>query len=224
VVVGNSGVYPNFNSSVVRLNVDGSIDSSFGNGGTVISAFSTTDSLEAVAIQTDGKIVAAGSAAATSGNNGTNVLLARYNINGGLDPTFGTNGAVITKLRPRIPDFWYFSASAQDVALLADGKILIGAQTTTAAFGRMALLRYNSDGTLDQTFGKRGVTVIEFPVQNPNGGVTALALALQADGKAVLGGYVVDNSFSNFALARVNADGSVDSTFGNNGEVTTAFG
>jgi uncharacterized delta-60 repeat protein len=224
VIVGYSGVYPEANSAVARLNNDGSPDNSFGSGGSVISVFSTTDGLEAVAVQSDGRIVAVGWAAVTSGNNGTEVLVARYNSDGTLDTSFGANGAVMTNLRSHIPDYWFFTASAEDVALLADGKILVAAQTTTVSFGRMALLRYNSDGTLDQTFGEKGVTTIEFHVQNPNGGATAVALALQADGKAVLGGYVSDYSFSNFALARVNADGSLDSTFGNNGEVTTVIG
>lgn len=106
VVVGYSGVYPSFNSALARLNSDGSLDTTFGNGGTVIAPFSTTDSLEAVAIQTDGKIVVVGSAAATSGNNGTDVLVARYNCNGTLDTTFGSSGSVITELRGNdIPKF-----------------------------------------------------------------------------------------------------------------------
>ncbi|MEP6601811.1 MAG: delta-60 repeat domain-containing protein [Nitrospirota bacterium] len=226
VVVGFSGVYPGFNSAVARHNSDGSLDTTFGNGGIVISHFSTTDSLDAVAIQSDGKIVVVGSAQATSGNNGTNVLVARYNSNGTLDTTFGTNGAVITKLRSNIPPSWYFSASAQDVAVLADGKILVAGQTTSVAFGRMALLRYNSNGTLDQTYGDAGKVITEFPVgpNGVNGGVGANALALQADGKAVLAGSYVDNSFSEFALARINPDGSPDTTFGTDGRVTTSIG
>jgi uncharacterized delta-60 repeat protein len=226
VVVGDSGVYPGFNSAIARHNSDGSLDTSFGNSGTLISHFSTTDSFTAVAIQPDGKIVAVGSAAATTGNNGTDVLVARYNSDGTLDARFGSNGAVITKLRGDIPPSWYFSASAQDVAVLTDGKILVAGQTTTVAFGRMALLRYNSDGTPDSTFGDAGTVITEFPIgpNGVNGGVSALALALQADGKAVLVGSYVDNSFSEFALARITPEGSADASFGSNGEVTTSLG
>ena len=223
IVVGFSGIYPGANSSLARHNSDGSLDASFGNGGTVITHFSTTDSLTAVAVQPDGKIVAVGAAAATSGNNGTNVLVARYTAAGALDASFGTNGSVITKLRGNIPAGSYFSASAQDLALLPDGKVLVAGQTTTVAFGRMAVLRYNSDGTLDQSYGQAGVVITEFPVgpNGVNGGVSALALAQQSDGKSVLAGSYVDNGFTEFALARINSDGSADGTFGTNGQVTT---
>ncbi|MBA3543144.1 MAG: hypothetical protein H0T83_01675 [Chthoniobacterales bacterium] len=226
VAVGDSGIYPGFNAAITRLNSDGSLDSSFGNGGTVINHFSTTDSFAAVAIQPDGKIVAVGSAQATTGNNGTDVLLARYNSDGTLDSTFGTNGAVITKLRSNIPAGWYFSASAVDVTVLADGKILIGGYTITVAFGRMALLRYNPDGTLDQAFGDAGKVITEFPVgpNGVNGGAYAAALAVQADGKAVLAGSFTDNSFSEIAVARINSDGSADTSFGTGGRVTTSLG
>lgn len=110
--------------------------------------------------------------------------------------------------------------------MLADGKILAAGQTTTVAFGRMALLRYNSDGSLDQTYGDNGVTITEFPVgpNGVNGGVSAYALALQADGKAVLAGSYVDNSFSEFAVARFNTDGSLDTSFGNDGRLVTSTG
>ena len=226
VVVGNSGIYPGVDSAIARLNSDGSLDATFGNGGTVISHFSATDSFAAVTVQADGKIVAVGSAQATSGNNGTDVLVARYNIDGTLDPSFGTGGAVITKLRGDIPASWYFSASAVDVTVLADGRILVSGYTITVSFGRMALLRYNSNGTLDQTFGDAGKVITEFPVgpNGVNGGAFAAALAVQADGKAIQVGSYTDNSFSEVAIARINPDGSADTAFGHNGQVTTSLG
>ncbi|MBA3962916.1 MAG: hypothetical protein H0X40_13610 [Chthoniobacterales bacterium] len=223
IVVGFSGIYPGANASIARHNSDGTLDPLFGNGGTVISHFSTTDSFTAVAVQPDGKIVAVGAAAATSGNYGTDFLIARYSAAGSLDNSFGVSGATVTKLRGNIPEGWYFSASAQDIVLLPDGKILVAGQTTTVAFGRMALLRYNSDGSLDQSYGQAGVVTVEFPVgpNGVNGGVSAFALAQQSDGKSVLAGSYVDNGFSEFALARINADGSPDTTFGTNGQVTS---
>ena len=218
VVVGYSGIYPGFNSAIARYNSDGTLDTTFGTNGTVVSHFSTTDMFAAVAIQSDGKIVAVGSAAVPpSGSSYTAVLVALYNSNGTLDPTFGSNSAVINTLPGD-------SSAAQDINLLADGRILVGGYTITVDFARIALLRYNSNGSLDQTYGTAGSAIIEFPVGGYSGGAAGSALALQANGKAVLVGTFTDNSFGEFALARANSDGSPDTSFGTDGRVTTSLG
>lgn len=224
VAVGYSGIYPGFNSAIARYNSDGTLDSSFGTNGTVVSHFRTTDSFNSVSVQPDGKIIAVGEAAnTTQDGNGTDILVVRYNSNGTLDSTFGVNGAVITSMGSAPPGV-FVSSAAVDVTTLTSGKLLVGGYTITVDLARMALLRYNSNGTLDQTYGSAGLAIIDFPVGGYSGGAYAAALALQADGKALLAGSYSDNSFSEFALARLNANGTADTSFGTDGRVTTSLG
>jgi uncharacterized delta-60 repeat protein len=213
VVVGNARSYieylPRF--ALERLKPDGTLDSTFGTGGKVVTDFGTPPPqdpgsvADAVAIQGDGRIVAAGVA-------GERFALARYNADGTLDPTFGVGGKVTTAF----PGFSSRYAIAHDVAIQADGKIVAGG-VVAAAF---ALVRYNADGTLDSTFDGDGRVVTEM-----SGGADLLnAVAIQADGKIVVAGeLMVEFGDSEFGLARYNTDGTLDSTFGEGGKVTTDF-
>jgi uncharacterized delta-60 repeat protein len=183
--------------AVARYNPDGSLDNGFGSGGKVITAYSAGAS--AVAIQPDGKILVAGGS-----------LLVRYNTDGSLDPTFGSGGKVIR------PGFGGFSIS---LLLQADKKIVaVGTMFTPGDF---ALVRYNTDGSLDPTFGSGAIVTTDFSGRDDE----AYASALQSDGKIIAAGRttttVGDSGF--FALARYNTDGSLDPTFGMDGMVTTSF-
>src|SRR5205814_1631860 len=92
ILTGQSGIYPNLHSALIRYTRNGRLDSTFGAGGKVVVAFdSNTDYIRALALQGDGKIVTAGSA------SGTAFLVARFNADGSLDPSFGHNGSVRTK-------------------------------------------------------------------------------------------------------------------------------
>ncbi|MFL6273632.1 MAG: hypothetical protein ACJ74G_00360 [Blastocatellia bacterium] len=197
--------------ALARYNNDGSLDTSFGSGGKVTTDFfGDSDEARTIAIQSDGKLVAAG----TIGKSGTvtDFALARYNLNGTLDVSFGTGGKVTT-------DFFGKNDGLGDIAIQPDGKIVAAglALNETAGF-HFALARYNSDGSLDTGFGSGGkVTTIFF-----GPGDLATTIAIQSDGKIVAAGYVF-NSTSDFALARLNNDGSLDASFGSGGKVTTDF-
>ena len=184
--------------ALARYNPDGSLDNGFGSGGKVITAYSAGAS--AVAIQPDGKIVVAGGS-----------LLVRYNTDGSFDPTFGSGGKVIQ------PGFGGFSIS---LLLQADKKIVaVGTMFTPGDF---ALVRYNSDGSLDPGFGSGGIVTTDFSGRDDE----AYASALQSDGKIIAAGRTtttVGESVGFFALARYNTDGSLDPTFGMDGVVTTSF-
>ena len=128
--------------AIVRYTSNGSLDSSFGIGGTVITDFSgNVDRAVAVALQSDGKIVVAGStffSFVTAGDFG----LARYDLNGQLDPSFGTGGKIIT-------DFLGVSDGAEAVAIQSDGKIVAGGFAFLPISGGdadFALARYLGDG------------------------------------------------------------------------------
>ena len=202
--------YPGF--ALARWNSDGTLDTSFGVDGKVRTHFSanSSDNASGVAIQADGKIVVVG--VAGSGPDKHPVFaLARYNSDGTLDASFGVNGKVMTDFTPR-------GDGAAGVAIQADGKIVVVGGA--AGWGKFALARYNSDGTLDASFGVDGKVMTDFT----SGNDSATGVAIQADGKIVAAGVAGDYSgHSRFALARYNSDGTLDASFGVDGKVMTDF-
>ena len=213
VVGGGSGPhsdYPGF--ALARWNSDGTLDATFGVDGKVRTHFSakSSDSASGVAIQADGKIVVAG--VAGSGPDKHPVFaLARYNSDGTLDTSFGVDGKVETDFSPR-------GDGAADVAIQADGRIVVIGNA--AGRGKFALARYNSDGTLDATFGGDGKVMTDFT----SGSDWASGVAIQADGRIVAAGAAgYYSGHSRFALARYNSDGTLDATFGVDGKVMTDF-
>ncbi|AVH73051.1 NHL repeat-containing protein [Nostoc sp. 'Lobaria pulmonaria (5183) cyanobiont'] len=197
--------------ALIRYNSDGSLDTSFGNGGKVITSMSNgQDFIASILIQPDGKIVVTGSAMNINGNN--NFILARYNSNGSIDTNFGSNGKVITDF-PGTDDF------ANSVALQSDGKIVVAGSTgNIGANGDFALARYNSDGTLDANFGNGGKVVTDLGSSNDVG----QSLAILQNGKIVVSGFAQNGSDRrDFALAVYNSNGSLDTSFGNSGKVIT---
>ena len=215
VVAGNSS---NSNSSkndfaLARYNTDGSLDTGFGTGGIITTSIgSINDAASALGIQSDGKIVAAGSS-----YNGSkyDFALARYNANGTLDTGFGTGGIVTTSIGSNND---YANALIQ-----SDGRIVVAGRSFNSSSNKydFALVRYNANGTLDTTFGTGGI------VTTPIGSDWdyAYALGIQpSDGKIVAAGSSNSGSNYDFALVRYNTDGSLDTGFGTGGIVTTPIG
>jgi uncharacterized delta-60 repeat protein len=219
VVAGQSGIYPDLHSALARYNKNGALDRTFGTGGKVTLTLDPAgDQLSALAIQPDGKIVASGSL--IDNNFQTAFLLARFNANGSLDTGFGTNGTVVTT-------FGDSTAAGQDVVLQADGKIVEVGWSGAGPYSELndfALARFNADGTPDSSFGSGGQLTTHFPGVFNTGSV-ANAAVLQGDGKlVVVGNYKNEGTPRQFALARYNTNGSLDSTFGSAGKVTTFIG
>jgi uncharacterized delta-60 repeat protein len=198
--------------ALARYDTDGTLDATFGGDGKVTTNFSPgLDSAVGVVIQpADGKIVAAGYAPGSGGR----FALARYDTDGTLDATFGGDGKVTT-------NFTSGSDGAVDVAIQsADGKI-VASGVADGGGGRFALARYESDGTLDATFGGDGRVTTDFTSHYEY--VDALDIQ-PADGKIVAAGSAnYFGSAPKFALARYNTDGSLDATFSGDGKVTTSF-
>src|SRR5262249_29551197 len=132
----------------------------------------------------------------------------------GLDTSFGTSGKVTT-------DFGGTGAAARTVAVQADGKILVAGLAVINGVVEFALSRYNGNGTIDTSFGTGGN--VTTPFDFPGNFDRVFTIVQQPDGKFVAVGSTV-NLFANFALARFNADGTLDTSFGTGGIVTTAFG
>jgi uncharacterized delta-60 repeat protein len=209
LVGGYSVASGNERFALVRYNTNGTLDTGFGSGGKVTSAFAGQAGIADIALQADGRIVAAG--AHDPGVFSPAVFaLERYNSNGSLDGAFGTGGRVTTVIQSA-------GNGAAGVLVQPDGRIVAAGIAATIFGGSFALVRYNTNGTLDGTFGTGGIvtTVVG------SGFAGALTVVRQPDGKLVAGGGL-DGSLS-FILVRYNASGSVDATFGTNGIVTTAF-
>jgi len=226
VSAGGDG-FQGFN--LVRYNADGNLDTSFGDDGVVTALHD--DTLVAMVVQSDGKIVLAGfSRASDSAGSTMSTVLTRYNADGTLDTTFGDNGVV------SLPGDTYpnngapratFSPGNVKLAAQADGKIVLtqvlGDDGTTSG-ADLVVIRLTDAGTLDDSFGVHGKAVVELGVME-----IPQDLALQGDGKIVIvidGHSVVTSGNStswpsyNDYLIRLNTDGSMDTTFGAGGVVT----
>ncbi|GAB4533768.1 MAG: hypothetical protein Fur0018_23340 [Anaerolineales bacterium] len=196
---------------LARVNPDGSLDISFGVGGVVTTALSSQDdNIFAVAVQPDGKIVAAGWA--TIGGRGV-ASVTRYNADGSLDTAFGSHGVVTVSLGS--VNSWFLG-----IAVQGDGRIVASGSATYSPV-TFLLARFQPDGTPDSTLGGGGVVT----TSSPGGGAYNWDMDVQSDGKFVLAGDVNPVSgWMAFALARYNADGSLDAGFGSAGLVTQTFG
>lgn len=215
VVAGTTYGATDYDFALVRYLTDGSLDSSFGSGGAVMNTFGPGGSAAYTLVrQPDGKLVAAGRRYDTSGSD---FALARYEATGSLDTTFGTGGKVITSIGPTYYD------SVYALALQADGKIVAGGRSYESVKDtHFALVRYNPDGSLDSSFGSGGKVVTDF---GP-GYDQVYALLVQLNGKIVAAGYAQVGTPPKYvvALARYKANGSLDTSFGSGGMVTTAIG
>ena len=185
----------------------GDLDASFGGDGRVLTDFGASDVANAVAVQPDGMIVAAG---AIGGPGGSDFALARYSPDGSLDPGFSDDGRVNTRVGVK--------DSANAVAIQGDGKI-VAAGETAAGDGRFALVRYNPNGSLDPSFGGDGKVVTDIG----GGDDGANAVAIQPDGKIVAAGNTAFGG-GNFGVARYHPDGSLDPSFEGNGKLEIGLG
>jgi uncharacterized delta-60 repeat protein len=196
---------------VSRFNPDGSLDATFDGDGKAYGLIGSQSlfTCRAITVLTDGKILLAGS---TSPTGGSDFALMRFNSNGSLDTSFNSVGYVTTNIAG------YDSANA--IAVQPDGKIVLAGVSNTGA-ANFALVRYKSDGALDTTFDGDGKVSTDFSSTDEQ----VNAVAIQADGKVVAAGYInIASGYSDFALARYNADGSLDSSFDGDGKLTTDFG
>ena len=207
-------------SGQMVLAVDGDLDPTFGTDGKVLTDFDhSTDIANAVAVQTDGKLVVVGTTYQDNDFSNEDFAVARYNPDGTLDKTFGAGGKVQT-------DFPGLAAVASSVVIQPDGKIVVagGAFPLFTFLGDFKVVRYNLNGSLDTSFGDGGIVTTTFPE-----GSYAFDVALQTDGKIIAAGTVFvafdpgESSNTDFALARYNPDGTPDATFGNGGQVSTDF-
>jgi uncharacterized delta-60 repeat protein len=197
----------------------GAFDGSFGSGGAALNQLGTgttpSSSGTVPAIQSDGKIVVAGYATDASGHD--QLMLARFNTNGTVDTSFGTGGRVLTQLGSGPTP----SSQALAVAIQSDGKIVVtGVATDASDLDELLVARFNTNGTLDSSFGTGGVLLTQL-----GGGSTAesegIDLTIQTNGQIVIGGWATDaSSHGAFMVARLNPNGTLDASFANAGVYT----
>ncbi|MEC3918804.1 hypothetical protein [Nocardia sp. CDC160] len=215
VVAGTShGTATGDNIALARYTSDGKPDTGFGDGGKVSTDLGTqADHANAVAVQSDGKIVVAGSTRDPA--QGDNFVVMRYAPDGKPDTGFGRDGVIST-------DFGGKADVANAVAVQSDGKIVAaGTSHGTTGGDNIAVSRYTSDGTLDTGFGDGGRVSTDLGSQADH----ANAVALTSEGRIVIAGSTHDSAQGdNFVLVRYTADGKQDMGFGDNGKASTDFG
>jgi uncharacterized delta-60 repeat protein len=199
VVAGTTGT-PTTDFAIVRYSTDGSLDPSFGTGGIVTTSIGRNDDAKSVVIQSDGKIVVAGT-------SDSDFVVVRYTSSGVLDSGFGTGGKLTTDIGSSTND------SANSVAIQSDGAIVV-AGTDLNDF---ALVRYTSTGALDNTFDTDGKLTTDIGSSTSD---SAKSIAIQSDGAIVVAG----TSSSNFAVVRYASTGALDNTFDTDGKLTTDIG
>lgn len=195
----------------LTLAQSGTLDNTFSGDGKLTTSFGFEfDLAYSVAIQPDGKIVAVG----YTDSDTRNIALARYNTDGTLDNSFSNDGKQIT-------DFSSGSDEAYAVALQTDGKIVVaGRSSGDGTYSDIALARYNTNGTLDNSFSDDGKVLTDFSF----GPDDAYAVAIQPDGKIVVAGTTNGDNDLDFVIVQYNTDGTLDLGFGEDGKRTTDFG
>ena len=192
--------------ALARYTSDGNLDTSFGTAGTTTTDFAGYNDLASSAcIDSNERILVAGYA-----NDGSDddFALARYNSDGTLDTSFGTGGKITT-------DFAGNNDQANAMAIDSSGRIVV----VGGSGDDFGLVRYNADGSLDTTFGTGGMVITDFWGNSD----CATAVAIDASGRLLVAGYASDGSDDDFALARYNSDGTLDTSFGTGGKITTDF-
>ncbi len=210
VAAGSAFIDTVYNFAVARYKTDGSLDPVFGSGGKATTLLTNSDEARTMAIQTDGKIVLAGTTLQPDFSIAFGV--ARFRANGTLDTTFGGTGKVVTNVTT-------YSEYAQAMAIQSDGKIVVAGKGTPVGPEMFAVVRYNTNGTLDNGWNGTGMVTTAF-------GTTwdeARAVIIQPDGKVIAGGLATVGG-QRFAMARYNTDGTLDPAFGTGGKLTTSFG
>lgn len=202
-----------FDFGLVRYQSNGTVDTTFGDSGFVLMGnnYPTFSVGNDIVLQPNGKILVAG-VAYPDGGLGPDFGVVRYNPNGSVDTTFGVNGFAITQVGT-------LGGYAESMALQSDGKIVVGGNSWNGSDFDMMLTRYLPNGSLDTAFGTNGLFRIDF------GSTDVLSeVLIQPNGTILVAGNATINTDYQFAVARLNADGSPDLTFDGDGKLTTDFG
>ena len=208
MVVGFAGNGGLIDTTLVKFNTDGTLDTSFGSGGWAVSSIVGLEQGYSAVELPNGKI-------AVSGTTGTNFFIMQFNANGSRDNTFGVSGQMTVD---------WASGNDQSLGLVAqpDGKLVAVGHAWNGTSFDVAMARFNSNGTLDTTFGTAGRVNTDVGTDSNDRGT---AIQILPDGKFLVGGWGDAGGTIDFYLLRYNSDGSLDTTFGGgDGMVNTPVG
>jgi uncharacterized delta-60 repeat protein len=210
IVVAGSATINNSDQCVVARYTDrGILDNTFGNVGIKTNKFGSYSQIQMIGIQSsDQKIISIGNAYI---DDVAYILLNRYDVNGVLDSQFGNNGTVTSVFED--------GSSASAFAFDENGKIVVVGVRTKDGTPHLLLVRYNTDGSVDDSFGINGIVVTEIGFHS-----RATDIIIQDDGTILVSGYTLIDSQNLFVLAKYSTNGSPDITFGSQGIVTTPLG
>jgi uncharacterized delta-60 repeat protein len=200
--------------TLARYNTDGTLDITFDGDGKLNTFIGSASEGKAVTVQTDGKIIVAGSSYDNAGSGDDMFTMARYNTDGSLDNTFDADGIVTTAFAGSISDI------AHAIVLQTDGKIILAGSHHNGTTQDFALARYNTNGSLDNTFDGDGKLTTAIGSSDD----IAYSVCLQTDGKIVVAGNSDISGNEDFSLARYNTNGSLDNTFDGDGKLTISIG
>jgi uncharacterized delta-60 repeat protein len=208
IVSGTSGS----NFAISRYNTNGSLDAFFGTGGKVITSIGMFSAgSNSVKIQTDGKIIVVGYSMNFAGTN-NDFTIVRYTNLGILDNTFGSGGIVRSSIANGSLAYSFF--------INPNGKIIVSGISFNGIYQSFTVMRYNSNGSIDNTFGTSGHVITHVGIGND----FATCMVQQNDGKIVVAGYTDTGSNIDIAIVRYDSLGSLDNTFGSSGKVITPIG
>lgn len=209
-IIYNARLYGPTRMITGRINANGTTDTTFGVGGNTTMAFENdASSIDGkVKILPDGKIFIINRYSYTA-DNSQDIFMARYNTNGSLDTTFDGDGSMV---------FSYGAGSdfGRDFSIIGTKILISGNSESSFSGNNIALARFNDNGTLDTTFDGDGKAFLNFAL---NGYDAGIAMAMQTDGKIIVGGDSLANNNYFGSVVRYNANGTLDTTFGNGGKV-----
>jgi uncharacterized delta-60 repeat protein len=199
---------------IARLSETGILDSSFGSDGiATIPVIETDNEFSAICIQSDGKILAAGHI--SNGSSWFSLLISRFDPDGVLDTVYGADGIVNMNLNSVDDEFFDMKLTEKDEAILSGFTV-----TQSDFYYHLLVMKFDTSGAVDLSFGNLGKVILgEVPYTFGD------AMMLQTDGKILVAGCTgqLQPDNNDWALWRLNTDGSLDNSFGNNGLTTTEF-
>jgi len=213
VVIGDSyGGVTSAKLAMARLNVNGSLDTTFGTAGLVQVSYGDSTNGHTVVVDAAGRLTVGGYLENTTKSPASACFVARFTASGAADTTFGTGGSTVVQVGTDA-----YANYCHHMVLQSDGKVVLAGGRVRVGIGDFIAARFTTAGQLDTTFDGDGVVTTAF---NGAGGGEASTIVLQPDGKLILGGY----ANGKFALARYGTTGALDTSFGNAGTTSFAFG
>ena len=214
IVIGGGAITDVFTDfALVRFNMDGSVDTSFGDLGIVVTSIGLfNDFCHGLALQEDGKIVAIGHTYLNSIGSETICALARYLPDGSPDPDFGDDGIITTDIGPN-------EQLLHSAAIQVDGKIVAAGYSGDMGNHAFAVLRYLENGELDNDFNEDGILTFGLGA----GTAAATSIVIQPENTILVGGYAHNGTDDDFVLFRLDTTGMFDMEFGIDGVVVSDF-